>query len=103
MGSFGNVPVNKIRHYVLDILLGLLNVSLCIEPVNKIRHFVLDDSIALLGVYLVLYQWFNQTLCVKYFTEMISGSFDNRPVNKIRHCVFSILIGLFMDSNLTNH
>ena len=33
-------------------------------------------------------------LLVCYFTEMISGSFGNRPVNKSIHYVMAILIGL---------
>ena len=32
---------------------------------------------------------------------MISGSFGNRPVSKIRHFLIAILLGLFRDQYLT--
>ena len=39
---------------------------------------------------MILNQWLNTALCVRYFTELISGSFDNVPMNKTRHYVFDI-------------
>ena len=51
-------------------------------PVNKIGHFVLANSLTWLGVRLVLEQWFKHVLCVKYFSELISGSFGNELDNK---------------------
>ena len=35
-----------------------------------------------------------QTLHVSYFTEGISGSFGNGPVNKSKHYLLDIIIGL---------
>ena len=46
---------------------------------------MLADSHTWLGINMVFDQWFNHTLCVRYFTETISGLFGNGPVNKIRH------------------
>ena len=43
---------------------------------------MLDNSLILIGVYSVLEQLFNQTLSVRYFTELIEGSVGNRPVKK---------------------
>ena len=34
--------------------------------------------------------------------ELISGLFGNGTVNKSRHCVLSILLGLFMYCSVTN-
>ena len=48
-------------------------------------------------MHLVLDQWFNQTLCVRYFPELVSVSFGNGPVNKIRHYFLSIILGLLRD------
>ena len=56
----------------------------------------------LLGVPLVFEKWFKQTLCFRYFTETISRSFGNIPVNKIRQCVFAIILGLLRDPYMTN-
>ena len=39
-------------------------------------------------------KWFKQTLRVSYFTELVLGSFGNGPVNKTRHFVLDILLGL---------
>ena len=78
---FGNGPVNKSRHYVLYFLLFLL-WDHCVTKVNKIRHYLLDNSLTWLWVHLVLYQWFKHTLFVRYFTQLISGSFINSTVKK---------------------
>ena len=101
LGSFDNIPVNKSIHYVLAILLGLWCDNFCIKPVNKSRHCVLSDYLSLLVVHLVLVQWFRQTLCVSYFTELVFGSFGNRQVNKSRHYVLAIPIGLFRYNYVT--
>ena len=53
---------------------------------------MLTNSVTWLGAHLVLDKWFNHTLCVGYFTEIIPGSFGNGPVIKIRHCILDILI-----------
>ena len=55
------------------------------------------------GVYLALGQWFNQTLCVSHFNELILGSFGNIPVNKSRHYVLYILPGLLRYRYIMNH
>ena len=55
---------------------------------------MLADLRNLLGVTLVLNKVFKQTLCFGYFTELILGSFGNGPVNKSRHYVLAILLGL---------
>ena len=49
------------------------------------------------GVHLVLAKWFKHKICVIYFTETISGSFGNEQVNKIRHYVLPIILGLIRD------
>ena len=54
---------------------------------NKSRHYVLADLLTWFGINLVMEKWFNQTLCVSYFTELILGSFGYGPVNKSRHYV----------------
>ena len=46
---------------------------------------------------LVLERLFKKTLCVRYFTEMILGSFGNVPVNKNRQFVLAILLGSLRD------
>ena len=51
LGSFGNEPVNKIRHYVLAVILGSLK-----------DHFELTSEE-------------NQTLCVRYITKFIMDTF----------------------------
>ena len=61
---------------------------------NKTGQCVLADLTNLLGVTLVLNKGFKQTLCFGYFTELILGSFGNGPVNKSRHYVLAILLGL---------
>ena len=76
--------------------------SLFNEQVNKIINYVLANSLVFIGVTLVLYHLFNHTLCVRYFTELILGSFGNVTVNKIRHCVLAILLGLFRDHYVTS-
>ena len=43
---------------------------------------MLDNLLTRTGVNLVLKQYYNQTLCVKYYTEMILGSFGIGQVNK---------------------
>ena len=72
------------------------------KPVNKIRHYVVDNSLNWLELHLVLDKWFNQTLCVIYFTDYISGYFGNVPVNKNRQYVLAILIGLLRYHYVTN-
>ena len=59
---------------------------------------MLSDSLTLLGVPLVFGQWFNQRLCVSYFTDFISGSFGNPPVKQIKHYVLDILLRLLRDN-----
>ena len=51
---------------------------------------------------MVLDQWFMHTLCVRYFTELRSGPFDNRSVNEIKHYLLAILIGLLRDHSIYN-
>ena len=46
---------------------------------------------------MVLNQGYKEKLCVRYFTELSSGSFGNGPVNKIKHYVLAILLFLFRD------
>ena len=58
---------------------------------------MLADSLTSVLVSLVLDKWFNQTLCVSYFTELVLGSFGDGPVNKCRHYMLAILIGLLRD------
>ena len=41
-------------------------------------------------------------MCVRYFSEMVLVSFGNGTVNKRRHCVLAILLGLFIDHSETN-
>ena len=53
---------------------------------------MLDNSLTLSRLNFVLYQWVNKTLCVSYFTEMVSGSSGNGPVNKKIHYVLDILL-----------
>ena len=62
---------------------------------------MLDNSLTLLWIHMLLDQLFNQTLIVSYFTELILESFGNVPVNKIRHYVLAILLGLFRDCYVT--
>ena len=45
---------------------------------------------------------FNHTISVGYFTEMILGLFGNGLVNKTRHDVFPLFLGLFRDTSVTN-
>ena len=102
-GSFGNVPVNKTRHYFLAILLGFLWYY-CVT--NK---WIKADTMCYLihwlgqGWLLVLLQWFNQTLWVSYFTELVSGSLSIGPVNKIRHYVLAILLVQLRYYVVTDH
>ena len=65
---------------------------------NISRIYVWADSLTWLGVPLVLCKWFNQMLCDRYFTDLILGSFGNRPVNKSRYHVLAVLLLL-----LRNH
>ena len=55
-----------------------------------------------LGVNSVFYQWFIQTLCVGHYTNLISAWFVNGTVNKIRHYVLAVLLGLFRERSITN-
>ena len=100
LGSFGNGPVNKIRHFVLTILLFLLPKTFFNKTVNKIRNYVLSNSLTWSVIHLVLNQWFIQTLFVSYLTELIQGSFVNGPVNKIMHYVLAILLFLFTENSV---
>ena len=50
---------------------------------------------------MVLDQRFKPTLCVSYFTELISGSFGNVPEEKSRHYVLAILLDVFRDYSIT--
>ena len=69
------------RHTMLAILLSC--IGLLHDLTTKwIRHFVLAYLLSWLGVHLVIGQWFNQTLRVRYFTKMNSGCFMIWPVNK---------------------
>ena len=70
LGLFGNGPVGKIRYYVIAILLGVYG-SFCNEPVNKKRHYLLANLLTLVGVHYILDQWFNQTLCIRCFNDII--------------------------------
>ena len=73
------------------------------KPVNKNRHYVLENSLTWLWVHLIWDQWFENTQCVSYFTELVSGSFGNGTVNKNRRYVLDILMCLFRDHYVTNH
>ena len=73
------------------------------KQVIKIRGYVLDHLLSLLWVHLVLDKWFKQTLCVKYFTELFLGSFDNVPDIKTRHYLLAIILGLMRDYYVMNH
>ena len=70
---------------------------------NKIRHYVLANSLASLGLHMVFEQWYNNTICVRYYTDMISGSFGNGRVNKISQYALVILLGLLSDSSVKNY
>ena len=59
---------------------------------------MLANSLTWSWVHLGLEQWFKQTTCVEYVSELIPGSFGNRPVNKIRPCILAIILGLLMGS-----
>ena len=58
---------------------------------------MLATSLIWSGVHLVLNKLFNQTTRDSYFTEISLGSFGNVPVNKSRHYVLAILLGLLRD------
>ena len=91
-GSFVDGQVNKIRHYVLNIILFLLWDQCVTNQVNNIGHYVLGNSLVLLEVPLVLDQWFKQTLCVRF----------NGPMSKSRHSMLSILLVLLRDHSVMN-
>ena len=69
---------------------------------NKIRHSVLSNYITLFAIHLILDQWFKQTLCVRYFYELVLVSSGNIPVNKRRHYVLDYFLCLFRDHYVTN-
>ena len=48
----------------------------------KEKHYMLDILQNQFWVQYVFEQWWNQTLCDSYFTDMILGLFDNWPVTK---------------------
>ena len=52
--------------------------------------------------FLVFYQWYKQTICLIYFTEIIPVSFGIGPVNKCRQYLLAILLGLLRDNSLMN-
>ena len=64
---------------------------------------MLINSTNSLGVTLVLDQWLKKTIRVRYFTELISDSFGNGPMNKIRNYMLDILPGLLRDHFVTNY
>ena len=66
LGAFDYVPVKQSKHYVLAISLCLLWVS-SVKIMNKIRHYMWANSLTSIAVYLVLDQWFNLTIYVRYF------------------------------------
>ena len=72
------------------------------KQVHKNRHYVFANSLNWSGLHAVFDHKFNQTLCVSYFTECISGSFGNGQVNKSRHNGFDIILGLLGDSSITD-
>ena len=76
--------------------------SFCYELMNKIVHYLLANLLTSSVVPSELDQWFKHTLCVSYFTEIISGPFGNVPVNKIRHYVLAIIPGLLGGHYITN-
>ena len=82
------------------MFLWYIEGSLCIVLVNKTIHYVLANSLTWLGVHLLFHQWFNQTLCVSYYTEMILGSNEIGPVNKIRQNELAILLDVFMNQSV---
>ena len=61
---------------------------------------MLASSLTGSWVHLALDHLFNQALYFSYFTEMVLGSYDNGPVNKILHYVLPIILGLFMHQYL---
>ena len=69
---------------------------------NTSIHYVLADSLTWFGVHVLLDKWFKQTLCVSHLTELISGSFGNGPVDKSRHFLLALLLGLLGDQYITN-
>ena len=78
-------------------------VSVYNNPVNKIRHYVFAYSLNSLVVNLVLNKWYKQTLCVRSFDELVSGSFCDCPVDKTRHYMLAILMYLFRDNYIWSH
>ena len=42
----------------------------------------MDNLLFWIGVYLIIKKWLKQTLCVSYFTKILSGCFTFLPVNK---------------------
>ena len=99
--SFGNGPVNNNSNYVLAILLILFLIKFN-QPMNKIRHYVLDISLNYLGVHLVLDKCLKQALCVRYFTHLNNCLFGNGKVKFIRQYVLVILLEYFRDHFVMN-
>ena len=105
---FGNVPVNKIRQHLLDILLGLFRYNYVTNQWNKasttcdLIQWINQGCIwycecsTIIFYGLIFYRvdirlicsWTSeekQTLCVTFFTVLKIRSLYNKPMNKIRH------------------
>ena len=59
---------------------------------------MLANTLTWLGLTLLLYHILNQTLWVRYFTEMVLVSLGNATVNKSSHYLLYILLGLLRDN-----
>ena len=69
---------------------------------NKSGQHGLKNSLTWSGVPMVLDQWFNQTLGVSYFMEIVLVSFGGVKVNRIRDYVVDILLGCIWYYFVTN-
>ena len=78
-------------------------VYFCNEPGNETRKYLLTTLLTWLGVHLVICQYFEQTLCVSYYTETILCSKHDGPLNKIWQYVLANLPSLLMDNSVMNH
>ena len=63
---------------------------------------MLDHLLTWSEVPMVLDQWFKQTICVSYFTDLSLGSFDNEKDNEIRHYVLAVILGVLWDYYVYN-
>ena len=81
LGTFGNLPVNKsdTMSYLFQRLILSIFGNL---PVIK-SDTMLDFSLSWFRGKLIIDMWLHKTLCVRYFTELIWGTFGNWPVNKV--------------------